>query len=628
MKLSEVRQAIKDGKNADPSLLVRILKIAKNVYYNDGEGLPPRVIAWFETNVTDKVFDDLERTLKEIRPNSSYFSPKNTGAPIKNAKARKVELPVPMASLDKPKPDSKAFAKFILKGPFVLSAKVDGVSLLILTKSKKLYTRGNGTVGQDISHMWDALHLPKSPRGNYIIRAEMIISKAAFESNFSGKKNARNTMSGLVNSGALAKELKHVDVLGYAVMGKKPSEAFPLIEKLGFKTPFWKVVNSLTVEKANKYLVKVKAGNHEADGLVVAKDVVEQPSENNPVNTIAFKNNELAEAKEFTVKEVLWTPSKHGLLKPVLLLKPQVLDGVTIGRSTAFNGRFVYNNKLGPGAKVELVRSGGVIPDVQRVTKPAAAPQMPEEYEWSGADIRLVDATSNDTVSIKKIAYFFKYLGAEGVSGKFFTKLYDAGYTTLRDILSIRKKDLLELPGVQDKTASLVYLQIQKTKEATLADYMTASGCFPSTVASTRINKILDTHPDILHYSAAEMKRLVSALPGFSTITTKGFVSGATLFKDWAKNLKGLIHVKEKVKAKTKSSKLKKVQVVPTGFRFDPSLVKYIEENGGTVQGNISKETTHVVTKDLGSSSGKIQKAKSLGLKVMSLDAFKKAIGL
>ena len=111
---------------------------------------------------------------------------------------------------------------------------------------------------------------------------------------------------------------------------------------------------------------------------------------------------------------------------------------------------------------------------------------------------------------------------------KFSTKLYDAGYTTLRDILSIRKKDLLELPGVQDKTASLVYLQIQKTKEATLADYVTASGCFPSTVASTRINKILDTHPDILHYSAAEMKRLVSALPGFSTITTKGFVSGAT----------------------------------------------------------------------------------------------------
>ena len=628
MKLSEVRQAIDAGKDADPALLVRILKIAKNVYYNDGEGLPPRVIRWFETNVTDNVFDRLERTLRKLQPNSSYFLPKNTGAPIKNAKARKVTLPVPMASLDKPKPDSKAFAKFILKGPFVLSAKVDGVSLLILTKSKKLYTRGNGTVGQDISHMWDALRLPKNPKGDYTIRAEMIISKSAFEGNFSGKKNARNTMSGLVNSGSLVKELKHVDVLGYAVMGKKPSEAFPLIEKLGFKTPFWKVVNTLTPEKANKYLVKVKAGSHEADGLVIAKDVVELPAENNPVNTIAFKNNELAESKEFTVKEVLWTPSKHGLLKPVLLLKPQVLDGVTIGRSTAFNGKFVYTNKLGPGAKVELVRSGGVIPDVQRVTKPAAEPQMPEEYEWSGADIRLVDAANNDTVSIKKIAYFFKYLGAEGVSGKFFAKLYAAGYTTLRDILSIRKKDLLELPGVQDKTASLVYLQIQKTKEATLAEYMTASGCFPSTVASTRINKILDVHPDILHYAAADMKKLVSAMPGFSTITTKGFVSGATLFKEWASKLKGLIHIKEKVKAKAKSSKLKAIHVVPTGFRFDASLVKYIEENGGSVQGGINKDTTHVVPKDLGSSSGKIQKAKALGLKVMSLDAFKKAIGL
>lgn len=628
MKLSEVRQAIKDGKNADPALLVRILKIAKNVYYNDGEGLPPRVVTWFETNVTDAVFDELERTLRSLRPNSIYFSPKNTGAPIKNASARKVVLPVPMASLDKPKPDSKAFAKFIIKGPFVLSAKVDGVSLLILTKSKRLYTRGNGKIGQDISHMWDALRLPKNPKGDYTIRAEMIISKAAFESSFSGKKNARNTMSGLVNSGALAKELKHVDVLGYAVMGKKPSVAFPLIEKLGFKTPFWKVVNSLTVEKANKYLVKVKAGNHEADGLVVAKDVVELPSEENPTNTIAFKNNELAESKEFVVREVLWTPSKHGLLKPVLLLKPQVLDGVTISRSTAFNGKYVYTNKLGPGAVVELVRSGGVIPDVQRVVKPASEPQMPEEYEWSGADIRLEDADSDDTVSIKKIAYFFKYLGAEGVSGKFFAKLYKAGYDNLHDILSIKKKELLSLPGVQEKTANMVYLQIQKTREATLADYMTASGCFPATVASTRINKILDSFPDILHFSAADMKRKVSSLPGFSTITTKGFVSGAVRFKDWAKELRKLITIKEKVKAKAKSTKLKAVHAVPTGFRFDASLVKYIEENGGSVQGSINKETTHVVTKDLGSSSGKIQKAKAMGLKVLSLDAFKKAIGL
>lgn len=628
MKLSEVKQVIQDGTQADPAMLVKVLKLAKHVYYNDGEDLPPRVVEWFRKNVTDKVFDRLEDNLRAIKPRSSYFKFKNTGAPVSNASARKVKLPLPMPSLDKGRPDTKSLAPFIKKGPFVISAKIDGVSLLIQTKGKKLFTRGDGSVGQDISHMWDALHLPKNPKGDYTLRAEMVIPNSLFEKNFSGKKNARNAMSGLVNSGALAKELKHVHVLGYAVMGKKPSDAFPLIEKLGFKTPFWKAVKTLDVDTLNKYLVRVRKEDYAADGVVVAKDVVEMPKESNPVNTIAFKNNDLADTKEFLVREVSWAPSKHGLLKPVLLLKPQDLDGVTINKCTAFNGKFVYDNDLGPGAKVKLVRSGGVIPHVLEVTKKAPEPQMPDEYEWSGADIKLADADSNDTVAVKKIAYFFKHLGAEGVSGKLFLKLYNNGYDTLRDILSITKKQLLALPGIQDKSASTIYEQIQKTRVATLADYMAASGCFPSTIASTRINYILDKFPDILSYKPSEMRTKVASLPKFSTITTKGFVEGAIKFKDWLKELRGLLQVKTKVQVKVKGAKLKNVFVVPTGFRFDAATVKYIEENGGTVQPSINKDTTHVVPKDMGSSSGKIQKAKSMGLKILSLDAFKKLIGM
>lgn len=638
MTLNDVKQTVRaalKGKEFDSTVLAKTLNLAKKVYYNNGGGLPPKVVEWFEDTITDEVFDTLEDILRENYPKSPYFK-NNIGAPVStksNASMRKTELPVFMPSLDKIKPDSARLESFIKKGPFVISAKLDGVSLLIQTKGKKLYTRGNGSVGQDISYLWDILNLPKNPGGNYTIRAEMIISKEAFEANkkaFASKgreaKNARNTMSGLVNAGTASKLFKHVDVLCYAIIGKKPSEAFSILEKLGFNTPFWKVMKVLDLDTLNKYLMKVKNGGYEADGLVVAKDVVEIPKTTNPVNTVAFKNNTFADTKEFKVKKVLWEPSKHGLLKPVLSLVPQILDGVTISKCTAFNGKFVYDNKLGPGASVKLVRSGGVIPHVLDVVKKAPKPQMPEEYEWAGADIKLPDVENNDTVAIKKIAYFFRYLGAEGISKKFFQKLYSEGYTTLKDVLTITKKQLLSLPGIQDKSASSIYNEIQKTKEATLANYMAASGCFPSTVAATRINTVLSKFPDILSAKPKEMALHVASIPGFSTITTKGFVLGATKFKEWLFDLKGIISIKKEVKPKVKSSKLKGLNVVPTGFRFDAATKKHIEENGGKVSDNITKDTTVLVVKDTSKESSKTKKARSLGISIESLEDFMKRI--
>ncbi|NBX87597.1 MAG: hypothetical protein EBQ97_03645, partial [Bacteroidetes bacterium] len=76
-------------------------------------------------------------------------------------------------------------AKFT--GPYVLSCKLDGVSGLYTTEGKdpKLYTRGDGRVGQDISHLIPFLRLPKT-RG-VVIRGEFIIPKALFESKYKDK---------------------------------------------------------------------------------------------------------------------------------------------------------------------------------------------------------------------------------------------------------------------------------------------------------------------------------------------------------------------------------------------------------------------------------------------------------
>ena len=89
-----------------------------------------------------------------------------------------------MWSMDKIKPDTNVLLNWKQnKGPYVISCKLDGVSGLYTTEGEKakLYTRGDGKIGQDISHMIPYLQLPTAP--NLVIRGEFIISKRLFDEN-------------------------------------------------------------------------------------------------------------------------------------------------------------------------------------------------------------------------------------------------------------------------------------------------------------------------------------------------------------------------------------------------------------------------------------------------------------
>ena len=67
---------------------------------------------------------------------------------------------------------------------------------------------------------------------------------------------------------------------------------------------------------------------------------------------------------EANVVDVIWTPSKHGYLKPKIKIEPVTLSGTIITYATAFNGAFVKTNNLGIGSVVRLIRSGDVIPHI------------------------------------------------------------------------------------------------------------------------------------------------------------------------------------------------------------------------------------------------------------------------
>ena len=121
-----------------------------------------------------------------------------------------------MPSMDKIQPATDALDKWMKNytGNYILSCKLDGVSGMYTNENgtHKLYTRGDGAVGQDITHLLPSLNLPKQK--NIVVRGEFIISKTKFEEKYKTKfANSRNLVAGIINSKTLDSKIKEVDVV-------------------------------------------------------------------------------------------------------------------------------------------------------------------------------------------------------------------------------------------------------------------------------------------------------------------------------------------------------------------------------------------------------------------------------
>ena len=72
---------------------------------------------------------------------------------------------------------------------------------------------------------------------------------------------------------------------------------------------------------------------------------------------------------ESTVQNVVWNVSKHGTLKPIVIINPVNIGGSKVQRVTGYNAKWIIDNNIGPGANVILIKSGDIIPKIIKVTK-------------------------------------------------------------------------------------------------------------------------------------------------------------------------------------------------------------------------------------------------------------------
>jgi NAD-dependent DNA ligase len=604
--------------------LTDMLRYASKKYYNQ------------EPVITDNQFDIIKDYIEAKYPNNSALL--EVGAEVEK---NKVKLPYLMASLNKIKPDTGALDtwKQLFKGPYVISCKLDGVSGLYTTEQKGsagLYTRGNGQIGQDISHLIPHLRLPKTK--DIVIRGEFIILKEIFTSKYAAKfANPRNMVAGIINHKTITDSVKDMHFVAYEVIKPvlKPSEQMAFLETLNVITvQHMKWANpELSNESLSELLLEWRsASKYEIDGVIVANDkVYSRQDSGNPEHAFAFKmvlSDQIAEA---IVVNVIWTPSKDGYLKPRVQIEPISLGGVKIEWATGFNAAFIQDNKVGIGATIQLIRSGDVIPHIKSITVPAPEAKMPDvPYVWNDThvDIMLEDAAQDATVIEKNITGFFKGIEVDGLGGGNVARIIEAGYDTVPKIIKMSEQDLLKVEGFKKKMANKIYTGIrEKLSAASLVSIMAASNIFGRGFNNKKLELILNEMPDILTSLRSVQAKIsaVESIKGLAHKTAEAFVLKIDDFKQFLSEcgLQSKLAVNKSVILVEidEDHPLYNKIVVLTGTR-DKQVIDILKQVGANQGASVSKNTHLVVAKTKEDDTGKADEARKLGIPIISVDEF------
>lgn len=627
---------IKTNKKKD---IINVLVEADKAFFNSGQ-----------PKLTDDIYDIIKDYIRKKYPKDAYL--KRVGADVDN----KVALPYYMGSQNKIKDSESEITKYKKKypGPYLISDKLDGVSGMFVYEGDnvKLYTRGNGREGQDISHLHKYISgFPKIKKQNKLaVRGEFIISKDNWDKL---KKvddtlsNPRNTVSGAINSKILNKQLlKMIDFVAYTLVDPNLPNGLPDLNKMKFNVVNNTVVDDISLAFLSKNLEVSRNNKYVIDGIVISdiSKVYEIALGKNPEYSFAFKSIHTLEQVEVIVKEVEWNISKDKYMKPIVKFDEILLDDVKIKQATGFNAGYIEKNNIGPGSRIVIIRSGNVIPHIQSVLtasangKPSMPGELDKDYKWNDThvDIIKIGEDRNADFDIKNIVYFMKTAEVDNMGPGNITKIYNAGFHNIKSILKIQKEDLLKIEGFKGKSADNILKALEKVKELDCLVLMDASNMLGRGFSYKKIKMITDVYPSILIDNAENREKSLKIsiedlmkVEGIAKISAKLFIENLPRFYEFYDSLgvkcKGIEEKVDKSVEKTENANIKDKKFIFTGFR-NKDYEKIIVENGGKVVTSISKSTHYLIVKNKTEKSGKIDKATELGVKILDIPEFEMLI--
>lgn len=634
--------------------LQQLVKVASFLYYNyDGGGLD------------DNAYDALEYHLRKKLHAKGRMFEKIGAEPIEKLRA---PLPYPMASLNKMYPTNPAIIPWIGASPeIVWSLKLDGVSGMVVFKKVKgsiipvkIFTRGDGTTGGDVTYLKDYIKLP-TPTEEMVVRGEFVLTRRDWNEKYSKEyANARAFVSAKINSGFISVALPDIHFVAYEIVsGPKytQSQGFKYLEAEGFHTPEYGVLLSPTLFTiANMYKQKRSEAAYFIDGLVLAYNIISSVGEKvvNPMYKIAFKMLLDEQIRSTTITGLEWNISRLGRYVPVATYQAVFINGSRLTRASAHNAAWVRDNQLGLGTKVQVARAGDVIPQIKQViVNPSIDPTYPKtplqggyDWTWRGRDIVLINIDDNPEVQVQRILYFFQTLGVPGLGEGRINSFYKHGYTTVQSIARASIDNIMGVRGFGKVLGPKIYNNIHDVLATTRFDrYIAATSFFPG-LGRVLWSKILRGYPDIFEDAIKDNgQQIVREKLKIKKISDIGEKRQLTVVEGIPRLLKFMMDLSKddtlkaieanrqrrlKLEKEGRNKHIEGKNFVLTGFYnwVDYELEEFIEDNNGRVASAVDSTTSAVIAASIANVTDKMTMASQLNVPVYTVQEFVKKFNI
>lgn len=612
--------------------IVQKLIRAREVYYNSKTPL-----------MTDMEFDSLEDELRALDSSNAYFS--TVGFHPKNTQDNgKIRHGIPMLSMGKAKTIDQ-IAKWMKKLDlpedqiFCIQPKIDGLSATCRYRNGQLVyvaTRGDGAVGQDISHIASYMNDIKKTisftKDDVEIRGELYLPRnTAYDTK---GKPLRNNCVGLINRKEGLEDLKYVRFVTYQIslnsVNSTESGKIELLEREGFNTVTYSRVSS--IEEINEYFNNYIEENrdkwlYETDGIIITVNnngIHEEIDSRWVVDhhhhyAIAFKPP--AAFRETRLKDIEWQVSRQGNVIPVALFEPVVLGGATLERASLHNYSYVESLLLREGDILVIERANDVIPYVRsnksnegRTAElfsnslvPENCPSCGEKLSVHGVHLKCTNVECPEQL-IQKIMYWVQEADIEQVSIGTVRALFTAGkIRNIHDLYELKEKDFKDLEGFGEKKITNFLQQIAKSRDLTPTELISRLGV-------------------PLVQKKALKKLGIKSIEDFINFEDDRYVIGQNIIewnksainREYLNELISCVTLKEEKKGESKGL----VAMTGKGPAGRKELASRLKNLGYEFISTVTGETDILLCEDPSSGSSKLKKAEKLGVKLISYKDF------
>ena len=653
MKIENCRQ---DKKTERIRELTQLLNKASLAYYAQDREL-------MSNYEYDRLYDELEALEKE------------TGIVLSNSPTLHVgyeavdELPKerherPMLSLGKTK-SREELAEWLGEQKALLSWKLDGLTVVLTYrdgKMEKAVTRGNGEVGEVVTNnakVFQNLPVSISYAGELVLRGEAVITYSDFEEinrrieDIDAKyKNPRNLCSGSVRQ--LNNEVtagRNVKFFAFSLVKAEGvdfhnsrEEQFLFLQKLGFETVEYRVVDSASIgEAVGEFEKKIESYDVPSDGLVLVYDDIAYgqslgATAKFPRDSIAFKWAD--EVKETVLKEIEWSPSRTGLINPIAVFEPVELEGTTVSRASVHNISILKSLKLGIGDRITVYKANMIIPQIAENLTGSDTVEIPKECPVCHGRTKVSQVNdvqslycTNEECEAKNIKSFTLFvsrdaMNIEGLSEATLEKFIGRGYIhEFADIFHLDRfqEEITEMEGFGEKSYQNLINSVEAARRTTLPRLIFSLGIANIGLANAKMI-CRHYHDDWEDMLAADVEDL-SGIDGVGEVIATGFYEYFQKEENrrrWENLLKEVEIEKEEIDESMQT--LSGMAFVVTGslnhYENRKELKEAIEKRGGKVTGSVTSKTVCLINNDNTSSSSKNKKARELQIPILTEEEF------